>query len=121
VAPQGGGSIGAFHTGGLETVHEANVTLDACYGGSSIGAINGAIFFGDTPSRRVERLSAGLPGFFTRRLAGRGRPARARSPVAIDAHWAAGREAATTALELVQREDHEARLLTPMRLALAHG
>lgn len=111
-AMQGGGAIGAFQAGALEALHEANVTLDACCG-SSIGAINAAIFFGNTPSRRIDRLkefyhrvsapgtamrdqmltfcgagtlgdddfrrvlaeadqiyamTAGLPGFFTRRL-----------------------------------------------------
>jgi NTE family protein len=113
LAMQGGGAIGAFQAGVLETLHDANITVNSCCG-SSIGAINAAIFFGNTPSRRVDRLrefyhrvsipgtamrdqlltfygaralsnddfrrvlieadqsyamSAGLPGFFTRRLA----------------------------------------------------
>ncbi|WP_244818599.1 patatin-like phospholipase family protein [Caballeronia sp. Lep1P3] len=112
-AMQGGGAVGAFQAGVLEALHEANVEIDACCG-SSIGAINAAIYFGNTPSRRIDRLrefydrvsvpgtampdqmlafngatilggddfrrvlaeadqsyamSAGLPGFFTRRLA----------------------------------------------------
>ncbi|WP_244818059.1 patatin-like phospholipase family protein [Caballeronia sp. Lep1P3] len=113
LAMQGGGAIGAFQAGVLEVLHEAGVTIDACCA-SSIGAINAAIFFGNAPSRRMDRLrdfyervsvpgamlrdqlftwyggmalssddrrrmlaeadqnyamSAGLPGFFTRRLA----------------------------------------------------
>ncbi|MEZ2354760.1 patatin-like phospholipase family protein [Caballeronia sp. RCC_10] len=52
---QGGGAIGAFQAGVLETLHEANLELDACCG-SSIGAINAAIYFGNTPSRRIDRL-----------------------------------------------------------------
>ncbi|WP_250501324.1 patatin-like phospholipase family protein [Caballeronia sp. GAWG1-5s-s] len=113
LALQGGGAIGAFQAGVLEVLHDANVEIDACCG-SSIGAINAAIFFGNAPEHRVDRLrqfyhrvsvpgttlrdrmasligglafanddfrrmlaeadqsyaiSAGLPGFFTRRLA----------------------------------------------------
>jgi NTE family protein len=113
VALQGGGAIGAFQAGVLEVLHEAKIEIDACCG-SSIGAINTAIFFGNPPASRVDRLrefyhrvsvpgttmrdrmasligglafgsdyvrrmlaeadqnyaiSAGLPGFFTRRLA----------------------------------------------------
>jgi NTE family protein len=55
LAMQGGGAIGAFQAGVLETLHDANIAVDAC-SGSSIGAINAAIFFGNPPSRRVDRL-----------------------------------------------------------------
>jgi NTE family protein len=55
LALQGGGAIGAFQAGVLETLHDANIAVDACCG-SSIGAINAAIFFGNPPSRRVDRL-----------------------------------------------------------------
>jgi len=55
LAMQGGGAIGAFQAGVLETLHQANIEVDACCG-SSIGAINAAIYFGNTPSRRIDRL-----------------------------------------------------------------
>lgn len=66
VALQGGGAVGAYQAGVLEALHEANVTVDACCG-SSIGAINACIYFGNAPSQRINRLrefyeSVSVPG-----------------------------------------------------------
>ena len=66
LALQGGGAFGAFQAGVLEALHDAGVEIDAC-SGSSIGAINAALYFGNEPSRRIERLktfwnSVSVPG-----------------------------------------------------------
>ncbi|HEY2021440.1 patatin-like phospholipase family protein [Paraburkholderia sp.] len=57
LAFQGGGAIGAFQAGVLEALHNAGVEVAAC-SGSSIGAINAALYFGNDPSCRVDRLKA---------------------------------------------------------------
>ncbi|MDR5777527.1 MULTISPECIES: patatin-like phospholipase family protein [unclassified Caballeronia] len=70
LALQGGGAIGAFQAGVFETLHEANIEVDACCG-SSIGAINAAIYFGNSKSRRMDQLRefyhrVSIPGTATR-------------------------------------------------------
>ncbi|MDR8783733.1 patatin-like phospholipase family protein [Burkholderia multivorans] len=57
LALQGGGAIGAFQAGVLEALDTADVHIDACCG-ASIGAINAALFFGNEPACRIERLRA---------------------------------------------------------------
>ena len=57
LALQGGGAFGAFQAGVLQALHEAGIRIDACCG-SSIGAINAALYFGNEPARRIERLRA---------------------------------------------------------------
>ncbi|MCO8574717.1 patatin-like phospholipase family protein [Burkholderia multivorans] len=57
LALQGGGAIGAFQAGVLEALDTAGVHIDACCG-ASIGAINAALFFGNEPACRIERLRA---------------------------------------------------------------
>ncbi|MDR5740793.1 MULTISPECIES: patatin-like phospholipase family protein [unclassified Caballeronia] len=64
LALQGGGAIGAFQAGVLEVLHEAQVPIHACCG-SSIGAINAALFFGNPASSRIDRLRAFWDGVST--------------------------------------------------------
>jgi NTE family protein len=52
---QGGGALGAYQCGVYEGLHEAGIRPD-WFAGISIGAINAAIFAGNTPEHRVERL-----------------------------------------------------------------
>ncbi|TKD51141.1 patatin-like phospholipase family protein [Sphingomonas baiyangensis] len=66
---QGGGALGSYQAGVIEALAEADVAID-WVAGISIGAINAAIFAGNPPERRIERLrafwdtvTAGLPSF----------------------------------------------------------
>ena len=52
---QGGGALGAYQAGVFEALSERGFTPD-WVGGTSIGAINGAIIAGNPPGRRLERL-----------------------------------------------------------------
>jgi NTE family protein len=52
---QGGGALGAYQGGVFQALDEHGVTPD-WVGGTSIGAINGAIIAGNPPERRLERL-----------------------------------------------------------------
>jgi len=115
-AMQGGGAIGAFQAGILETLHEANVTIDACCG-SSIGVINAAIFFGNPPSCRVDRLKAfyhsvSAPGTtlivqidYAASQRGSHFKDAQFSPAAIQTHWVHGQEAAKAALKRMNEQD----------------
>ncbi len=66
---QGGGALGSYQAGVIERLAESGIEID-WVAGISIGAINAAIFAGNPPERRVERLrafwesaAAGLPWF----------------------------------------------------------
>ena len=66
---QGGGALGSYQAGVVERLAESGIEVD-WVAGISIGAINAAIFAGNPPERRVERLrtfwesaAAGLPWF----------------------------------------------------------
>ena len=52
---QGGGALGAYQVGVFQALDERGFTPD-WVGGTSIGAINGAIIAGNPPGRRFERL-----------------------------------------------------------------
>ncbi|WP_066549316.1 MULTISPECIES: patatin-like phospholipase family protein [unclassified Sphingomonas] len=66
---QGGGALGSYQAGVIEALAESAVEID-WVAGISIGAVNAAIFAGNPPERRIERLRAfwdkvtsGLPCF----------------------------------------------------------
>ncbi len=66
---QGGGALGSYQAGVIEELAEARIEID-WVAGISIGAINAAIFAGNPPERRLERLrsfwdtaTAALPSF----------------------------------------------------------
>jgi NTE family protein len=84
---QGGGALGAYQAGVFEALSNAGIEPDWVIG-TSIGAINGALIAGNTPSERVPRLREfwqglgsasaggnwatlfqGIPSFFRPRLA----------------------------------------------------
>lgn len=52
---QGGGALGAYQVGAFQALDEHGFAPD-WVGGTSIGAINGAIIAGNPPGRRFERL-----------------------------------------------------------------
>ncbi len=52
---QGGGALGGFQGGVIEALDDAGIAID-WVAGISIGAVNAAIFAGNPPERRVERL-----------------------------------------------------------------
>ena len=52
---QGGGALGAYQTGVIEALAEADVALDWVLG-TSIGAINAALYAGNPPAQRVRRM-----------------------------------------------------------------
>ena len=52
---QGGGALGAYQAGVFQALDERGVTPN-WVGGTSIGAINGAIIAGNPPEQRLERL-----------------------------------------------------------------
>lgn len=54
---QGGGALGSYQAGVIEALGDANIAVD-WVAGISIGAVNAAIFAGNPPERRVERLRA---------------------------------------------------------------
>lgn len=54
---QGGGALGSFQAGVIDELVQAEMPID-WIAGISIGAINAAIFAGNPPERRVERLRA---------------------------------------------------------------
>jgi len=54
---QGGGALGSYQAGVIEALGEAKIEVD-WVAGISIGAINAAIFAGNPPERRLERLKA---------------------------------------------------------------
>ncbi|MGH8696338.1 MAG: patatin-like phospholipase family protein, partial [Burkholderiales bacterium] len=53
---QGGGALGAYQVGVFQALDEHGFAPD-WVGGTSIGAINGAIIAGNPPERRFERLT----------------------------------------------------------------
>lgn len=66
---QGGGALGSYQAGVIEALGEAEIEVD-WVAGISIGAVNAAIFAGNPPERRVDRLrqfwdlvTSGLPSF----------------------------------------------------------
>lgn len=54
---QGGGAMGSFQAGVIESLAEASIEID-WVAGISIGAVNAAIIAGNPPERRIERLRA---------------------------------------------------------------
>ena len=54
---QGGGALGSYQAGVIEALGAAKIEVD-WVAGISIGAINAAIFAGNPPERRIERLHA---------------------------------------------------------------
>lgn len=54
---QGGGALGSFQAGVIEALGTAHLAVD-WVAGISIGAVNAAIYAGNPPERRVERLRA---------------------------------------------------------------
>jgi NTE family protein len=54
---QGGGALGSYQAGVIEALGEARIEID-WVAGISIGAVNAAIFAGNPPERRLERLKA---------------------------------------------------------------
>ena len=52
---QGGGALGAYQVGVFQALDERGFTPN-WVGGTSIGAINGALIAGNSPERRGERL-----------------------------------------------------------------
>lgn len=54
---QGGGALGSYQAGVIEGLAESAIEID-WVAGISIGALNAAIFAGNPPARRVERLRA---------------------------------------------------------------
>ena len=68
---QGGGALGSYQAGVIEALEGAGIEID-WVAGISIGAVNAAIFAGNPPERRLERLhdfwdtvTAALPSFMT--------------------------------------------------------
>jgi NTE family protein len=53
---QGGGALGSYQAGVIEALGAAHIEVD-WVAGISIGAVNAAIFAGNPPERRVERLT----------------------------------------------------------------
>ncbi|MBW4330994.1 patatin-like phospholipase family protein [Stakelama sp. CBK3Z-3] len=53
---QGGGALGSYQAGVIEALAESAIDID-WVAGISIGAVNAAIFAGNPPERRVERLN----------------------------------------------------------------
>jgi len=54
---QGGGALGSYQAGVIEALAEAKIEID-WVAGISIGAVNAAIFAGNPPERRLERLKS---------------------------------------------------------------
>lgn len=54
---QGGGALGSYQAGVIEGLTTSGIKID-WVSGISIGAVNAAIFAGNPPERRVERLGA---------------------------------------------------------------
>ena len=54
---QGGGALGSYQAGVIDGLERVEIDID-WVAGISIGAINAAIFAGNPPDRRVERLKA---------------------------------------------------------------
>lgn len=54
---QGGGALGSYQAGVIEALGEARIEID-WVAGISIGAVNAAIFAGNPPSARLDRLKA---------------------------------------------------------------
>lgn len=54
---QGGGALGSYQAGVIEGLASSGIRID-WVAGISIGAVNAAIFAGNPPERRVERLGA---------------------------------------------------------------
>ena len=54
---QGGGALGSYQAGVIEALGDSGIAID-WVAGISIGAVNAAIFAGNPPERRVERLRA---------------------------------------------------------------
>ena len=54
---QGGGALGSYQAGVIDGLAESAIEID-WVAGISIGAVNAAIFAGNPPERRVERLRA---------------------------------------------------------------
>ncbi|MES2444890.1 MAG: patatin-like phospholipase family protein [Pseudomonadota bacterium] len=54
---QGGGALGSYQAGVIEALAAAKIEVD-WVAGISIGAVNAAIFAGNPPERRLERLKA---------------------------------------------------------------
>ncbi len=54
---QGGGALGSYQAGVIQGLAEAGIEID-WVAGISIGAVNAAIFAGNPPERRLERLKA---------------------------------------------------------------
>ena len=54
---QGGGALGSYQAGVIEALGEAQIEID-WVAGISIGAVNAALFAGNPPERRLERLKA---------------------------------------------------------------
>ena len=54
---QGGGALGSYQAGVIDGLERVEIDID-WVAGISIGAINAAIFAGNPPARRVERLKA---------------------------------------------------------------
>jgi len=52
---QGGGALGSYQAGVIEALGEARIEVD-WVAGISIGAVNAAIFAGNPPEHRIERL-----------------------------------------------------------------
>ena len=53
---QGGGALGSYQAGVIEALEAARIDVD-WVAGISIGAVNAAIFAGNPPERRIERLT----------------------------------------------------------------
>jgi NTE family protein len=54
---QGGGALGSYQAGVIDGLADSGIAID-WVAGISIGAVNAAIFAGNPPERRVERLRA---------------------------------------------------------------
>ncbi|MGN6375566.1 MAG: patatin-like phospholipase family protein [Sphingomonas sp.] len=52
---QGGGALGSYQAGVIDSLTDSGIVID-WVAGISIGAVNAAIFAGNPPERRVERL-----------------------------------------------------------------
>lgn len=66
---QGGGALGSYQAGVIEALGQTRITVD-WVAGISIGAINAALFAGNPPERRLERIrefwaqtASALPSF----------------------------------------------------------
>ena len=53
---QGGGALGAYQAGTYQALHEAGIEPDWMVG-TSIGAINASLIAGNTPDKRLEKLT----------------------------------------------------------------